>query len=82
MPYSWKVLQQNPHIKERLGKTNQTKTMEDNPSIKEIAEAFSTVMGEGISGEEVNLIQDIQLPDEVEEVIEEEDTLVADQNEV
>ena len=36
----------------------------DQTTAKEIAEAFSVVMGQEISEEEVSLIQDIQLPEE------------------
>ena len=65
-------MQHNPHIRERLEeKTKSVKMTDDNPSAKEIAEAFSTVTGQEITEEEVNLIQDIQLPDEVDEVTEE-----------
>ena len=74
-------MQQNPHIKERLEKMNKAKTVEDNPSIKEIAEDFSAVKGQEISKEEVNLIQDIQLLGKMEEVTEGEDTTVTDQDE-
>ena len=60
---------------------NKAKTVEDNPSIKEIAEDFSAVKGQEISKEEVNLIQDIQLLGKMEEVTEGEDTTVTDQDE-
>ena len=60
MPYSRKVMQHNSHIKERLEeRMNPVKTMDDNPSAKEIAEAFSAVTGQEITKEEVNLIHDI-----------------------
>ena len=36
----------------------------DQTTTKEIAAAFSTVAGQGISEEEVSLIQDIQIPKE------------------
>ena len=50
MPYSMKVMQHNPHIRERLEEnTKSAKMMDDNPSAKEIAEAFSTITGQEIT---------------------------------
>ena len=81
-PYSRKVMQHNPHIRERLEeKTRSAKMTNDKPSTKEIAKTFSTVTGQEITEEEVNLIQDIQLPDEVDEVTEGTVTPVMDQDE-
>ena len=54
--------------------------MDDNPSAKEIAKAFSAITGQEITEEEFNLILDIQLP--VGEVTEETVTPVMDQDEV
>ena len=66
-PYSRKVVQHTPHIRERLEeKTRSAKMTDYKPSPKEIAEAFSTVTGQEITEKEINLIQDIQLPDEVD----------------
>ena len=53
--YSKRVKQQNQHIREKLEhRPNLMKMMDNNPSVKEIAEAFSTITGQEISEEEVN----------------------------
>ena len=75
-------MQHNPHIRERLEeKTRLAKMTDDNPSAKEIAEAFSTITGQEIREEEVNLIPDIQLPDDVDKVTGKTVTPVTDQDE-
>ena len=66
--YSRKLAQYNPNLKARVSPRQDLKEVKqprkDQTTTKEIAEAFSVVMGQEISEEEVSLIQDIQLPKE------------------
>ena len=64
--YSRCLAQHNPSLKEKLSVRQDTQRQtqkEDKPTAKEIAEAFSTMIGQEICEEEVSLIQGIQLPD-------------------
>ena len=66
MDYSRCLAQHNPSLKEKLSVRQDTQRQtqkEDKPRAKEIAEAFSTMIGQEICEEEVSLIQGIQLPD-------------------
>ena len=71
--YSRKLLQHNPNLKGRFNpgvkqETSKQRTKEEKTITKEIAEAFSAVIGQESSEEEVSLIQGIQLPeDEVDD---------------
>ena len=73
MNYSRRLLQHNPNLKGRFNpgakqETDKQQTKEDKTTAINIAEAFSAVTGQDISGEEVSLIQGIQLPeDEVDD---------------
>ena len=66
--YSRKLAQYNPNLKARFSLRQDLKEVKqpgkDQTTTKEIAEAFSVVMGQEISEEEVSLIQDVQLPKE------------------
>ena len=66
--YSRRLAQYNPNLKERFSPRQDSKEVKqprkDQTTAKEIAAAFSAVMGQEISEEEVSLIQDIQLPEE------------------
>ena len=62
-------MQYNPNLKGKFSpnakqETNKQDTKEDKTTAKEITQAFSAVTGQEISEEEVNLIQDIQLPED------------------
>ena len=59
----------NPNLKGRFNlgtkqETHKQPVMEDKTRVKEIAEAFSPVMGQEISEEEASLFQNIQLPED------------------
>ena len=63
------LAQYNPNLKEKLCVRQDTPRQaqkEDKATVKEIAEAFSAMTGQEICGEEVSLIQGIQLPEEEE----------------
>ena len=63
------LAQYNPNLKEKLSvrpDTPRQAQKEDKATVKEIAEAFSTMTGQEIFEEEVSLIQGIQLPEEEE----------------
>ena len=66
--YSRKLAQYNPNLKARFSLRQDPKEVKqprkDQTATKEIAEAFSAVMGQEISEEEVSLIQDIQLSEQ------------------
>ena len=66
--YSRKLAQYNQNLKARFSPRQDPKEVKqpgkDQTTTKKIAEAFSAVMGQEISEEEVSLIQDIQLPKE------------------
>ena len=66
--YSRRLAQYNPDLKARFSPRQDLKEVKqpgkDQTTAKEIAAAFSAVMGQEIGEEEVSLIQDIQLPDE------------------
>ena len=66
--YSRRLAQYNLNLKERFSPRQDPKEVKqprkDQTTTKEIAAAFSAVMGQEISEEEVRLIQDIQLPEE------------------
>ena len=66
--YSRRLAQYNPNLKERISLRQDSKEVKqprkDQTTAKEIAAAFSAVMGQEISEEEVSLTQDIQLPKE------------------
>ena len=67
--YSWCLAQYNPNLKEKLGVRQDTPRQaqkEDKATVKDIAEAFSTMAGQEICEEKVSLIQGIQLPEEEE----------------
>ena len=62
------MAQYNPNLKEKFSLRQDQREVKqpgkDQTTAKEIAEAFSAVMGQEISEEEVSLIQNIQLPEE------------------
>ena len=59
------MAQYNPNLKERFSPRQDSKEpRKDQTTTKEIAAAFSAVMSQEISEQEVSLIQDIQLPEE------------------
>ena len=62
------MAQYNPNLKAKFSLRQDQREVKqpgkDQTTAKEIAEAFSVVMGQEISEEEVSLIQDIQLPEE------------------
>ena len=66
--YSRKLAQYNPNFKARFSPRQDPREVKqpgkDQTTTEEIAEAFSAVTGQEISEEEVNLIQEIQLPEE------------------
>ena len=66
--YSRKLAQYNLNLKAKFSPRQDQREVKqpgkDQTTAKEIAEAFSVVMGQEISEEEVSLIQDIQLPKE------------------
>ena len=66
--YSRRLAQYNPNLKARFSPRQDSKEVKQpgkgQTITKEIAAAFSAVMGQEINEEEVSLIQDIQLPEE------------------
>ena len=67
--YSRHLLQHNPNLKGKFNlgmkqETHKQPIMEDKTTAKEIAKAFSDVMGQEILEEEASLIQNIQLTDD------------------
>ena len=64
--YSRHLAQYNPNLKEKLSVRQRQAQKEDKATIKETAEAFSTMTGQEICEEEVSLIQGVQLPEEEE----------------
>ena len=66
--YSRRLAQYNLNLKARFSLRQDLKEVKqpgkDQTTAREIAAAFSAVMGQEITEEEVSLIQDIQLPEE------------------
>ena len=63
------MAQYNPNLREKFNARQGTAKQaqkEDNTTAKEIAEAFSTITGQEICGEEVSLIQNIRLAEDEE----------------